>query len=73
MIESTENQSGRLFSGKPCSAVATAFAWTSAPDMPPPVEVGWMSWSDEADGPTMTILSRNVPGRKRFEKTSENE
>ena len=43
-------------SGKPCSTVQIEFAWTSGPDMPAPVAVAWMSWSDGAVGPITTIL-----------------
>ena len=51
---------GRLRSGKPLMAVATAFAWISGPAMTAPVGVAWMSWSDGAVAPTTTTLSLNT-------------
>ena len=50
----------RLRSGKPASAVATAFAWTSGPDISAPRGVAWMSWREGAVAPTTTTLSLNA-------------
>ena len=56
--------------------MSIAFAWISAPDISssaPVVEVGWTSWSDGADGPTTTSLSRKVPGGVLPSHDRENE
>ena len=62
-------------SGRPCSAVQIAFAWTSAPGISssPPTGVEWTSRSVGAVAPTTTMWSRIMSAGTRPLTTSANE
>ena len=58
---------GTLRSGRPCSAVQMALAWTSGPDMTSLEAVGakCRSWSVGAEAPTTTVFPRMRAGSTR--------
>ena len=61
-MASQPSHAGRSRSGRPCSAVQIAFAWTSGPDISRSrdVGVGWTSCSVGAVAPTTTMRSRST-------------
>ena len=63
--------SGVLRSGRPRSTVEIAFVWISTPDISGSVGVGWMSCSDCADGPMITIAFLKALAGTRPRRTRE--